>query len=510
MYPRDAAFPRPTHPAVTLVLIGVLLPACGRIGVELLPEPLTSDDTSVTLGDAGLDAGAMPPPGVGAPQPGDAGTGAGGAVEACLASCRNGHGSAQCNDRGQCVLVCSAGFADCDGEGGNGCETNLASDPVHCGTCARSCNVNTELCETGTCKLSPCPAGRAECDGDPAQLCETDLTSSAQSCGFCGNTCVVAHGSAACQQRSCVVASCDPGYADCNMNPADGCEASLSSVDHCGMCGRSCPAGDGTPSCNAGACAVTCSMTGTYALKLSIRASWPATIAVSAGSGEFTFWGQLDLNQAGTALSGSFTPCGEVVPDFRAAPLINELYGLVVPNSLFDRSPALPSVAASGALSSLSPGARFTLARTAFMYGASMSDPVAGAWPSAAALGTVDSDTDGKTAISAPYKTGAGYTPPPANNFGTVRAQTCYLATRVVFALDGMLNGCTRASGSASAQDVDSHTLGCRTSSGLRDCSTLEASHLDSNTPNFMPSTGSYQLVKLATPGCAAVRAALP
>jgi hypothetical protein len=243
---------------------------------------------------------------------------------------------------------------------------------------------------------------------------------------------------------------------------------------------------------------------------LSIPATWPATTLLSAGSGDFTFWGQLEVAQTGTNLTGTFTPCGEVVPDFRASPFINERYGVTFPNALFDRTPMLPGLPAQGTLSDVAPGARFTLARTAFLIGASLSDPVAGAWPSASSLSAVDADADGRLALSIPYKTGTGYTLPPANNLGTVRAETSYLATRIVFSLDGVLSSCTQSSGSVLAQDIDCHTLGCRVAGDLRDCNATEATHLDQNTPNFAPVAGTYQLVRLTNTGCTSVRAALP
>lgn len=54
-----------------------------------------------------------------------------------------------------------------------------------------------------------------------------------------------------------------PGFADCDMDPSNGCEASLTSVDHCGTCADSCTStvmNVTTPLCTGGACAYdTCS-----------------------------------------------------------------------------------------------------------------------------------------------------------------------------------------------------------------------------------------------------------
>jgi hypothetical protein len=46
---------------------------------------------------------------------------------------------------------------------------------------------------------------------------------------------------------------CDPGWADCNGNPADGCEVNVTSdAANCGTCGNACGAGR---MCSGGACA---------------------------------------------------------------------------------------------------------------------------------------------------------------------------------------------------------------------------------------------------------------
>jgi hypothetical protein len=501
--PRHVVRPPARHPAVLLGILPWLLAGCGRIGVDLLPEPSTTDDDPATQG-TGADA---------ATPWGEAGAGAGASAppDPCPSTCANHHGSALCVS-GVCRLTCSAGYTDCDGDGRNGCETNIASDPAHCGTCARACDLSAQLCENGVCTASPCPPGRAECDADSALMCETDLSTSAENCGFCGNPCLPQHALGGCQDRRCAITRCDQGYADCDADPQTGCEASLDSVQNCGMCGRVCPAQGGTPSCNAGTCSVSCSMTGSFALRLTIPTTWPATALVAAGSGDFSLWGLVQLAPSQGALGGTFTPCGELVPDFRATPLVSERYGLIFPNALFDGSEPLPAVATAAVPFGTSPGSRFTLAPTAFVIGARLADPVNDAWPSASTLGTSDVDRDGKPAASLPYKTaGLDYTAPPVNTVGSFRAETAYLATRFVFSLDGALDSCIASSGTVSTRDVDSHTVGCRIYPNLRDCLSLEAAHLDANTPDFVPGSGRYTLLKLQNGGsCAAVRAALP
>ncbi|HKU41732.1 MAG TPA: hypothetical protein VJR89_26425 [Polyangiales bacterium] len=181
------------------------------------------------------------------------------ACGACDRVCQNPHGTASCS-AGSCSVSCAAGWGDCDGLAANGCETNLSRDPQHCGMCTRACAAGSQVCDAGSCQLSMCPAGQGECDSDLGTVCETDLTSGVGNCGFCGNTCTIANGSAACSASSCIVAGCNGGYDDCNGLPGDGCEVRLAtSTSHCGACGEACSNAHGTTSCAAGSCAPLCS-----------------------------------------------------------------------------------------------------------------------------------------------------------------------------------------------------------------------------------------------------------
>ena len=82
-----------------------------------------------------------------------------------------------------------------------------------------------------------CPPGQEVCDG----LCVAE-TDPLYGCGSpsCA-PCAIAHGTASCQGGTCVVASCNKGYANCNANPADGCETDLTRATTCGGCNTACP-----------------------------------------------------------------------------------------------------------------------------------------------------------------------------------------------------------------------------------------------------------------------------
>lgn len=58
-------------------------------------------------------------------------------------------GSALCVSGHLRLKQCFKGFADCDGEIENGCETDLMSDSDHCGACGNSCG--SDICALGSC-----------------------------------------------------------------------------------------------------------------------------------------------------------------------------------------------------------------------------------------------------------------------------------------------------------------------------------------------------------------------
>ena len=74
-------------------------------------------------------------------------------------------------------------------------------------------------------------------DYNPAQ----DLSSDILSCGACGVVCAVANGTPACAGGTCIIASCNSGWSDCNGQYADGCEYDNSNFatdeNNCGGCG---------------------------------------------------------------------------------------------------------------------------------------------------------------------------------------------------------------------------------------------------------------------------------
>lgn len=59
----------------------------------------------------------------------------------------------------------------------------------------------------------------------------------------CPGTCTLPHASASCSGAACAIDACASGFADCNHDPADGCEADLQNDElDCGSCATACTA----------------------------------------------------------------------------------------------------------------------------------------------------------------------------------------------------------------------------------------------------------------------------
>jgi len=109
----------------------------------------------------------------------------------CL-PCRTENATARCNNQHQCdIAVCYHDWDDCDGDAANGCESNVRTDPDHCGGCAHRC---PELphAQRGCgdqCTIWRCAPGFRDCNGADDDGCETNVASDPASCGRCGHSC---------------------------------------------------------------------------------------------------------------------------------------------------------------------------------------------------------------------------------------------------------------------------------------------------------------------------------
>jgi len=165
---------------------------------------------------------------------------------ACGAACRPAHATGACV-ASQCTApTCEAGWGDCNGLAGDGCEVHLLTDAVHCGACGTRCGLPhaTAGCD-GACYIAACAFGFDDCDGDAASGCEQPVLDDPRNCGACGHACPpAAHARVGCRNASCGLESCGAGFLDCDGSPQDGCEVNgASDVANCGACGNACGQG---------------------------------------------------------------------------------------------------------------------------------------------------------------------------------------------------------------------------------------------------------------------------
>jgi hypothetical protein len=177
---------------------------------------------------------------------------------ACGSVCAFANGTGTCT-LGMCVFGdCGIGFADCDADLSNGCETNLLTSLTSCGACGQACvrPDGNAVCSFGVCQLSGCAADRGNCDGLDANGCEENLIGNLNHCGACNNRCEVSRGTPECANRTCRVASCDTGWGDCDGLYSNGCETSLTTITNCRTCGTTCSFANASATCTAAGCAI--------------------------------------------------------------------------------------------------------------------------------------------------------------------------------------------------------------------------------------------------------------
>ena len=156
---------------------------------------------------------------------------------------------------------CPGAFQHCVGDDKAACETNTALDVEHCGACGKACSTvhGTPACHDSMCSIA-CAPGFADCNGDVSDGCETDLNATNTSCGTCGHVCEGAFAKEECRAGKCVVTSCTAGYENCDDVADNGCESILASdTENCGSCKNKCVKTNATPTCSSGTCSFTCS-----------------------------------------------------------------------------------------------------------------------------------------------------------------------------------------------------------------------------------------------------------
>jgi hypothetical protein len=165
---------------------------------------------------------------------------------ACGVVCTTSNGTPNCVDSVCAIAACNTGYGDCDDSAVDGCETDLLTDPMNCGTCTMTCPSATNAsptCDMGNCSLA-CVAGYADCNPNLNEGCMTNIDTDPQNCGGCHTICPIAeNATASCSNGSCTT-TCSAGFADCDPSADAGCSTSLEDdPDHCGACGKACGSG---------------------------------------------------------------------------------------------------------------------------------------------------------------------------------------------------------------------------------------------------------------------------
>jgi serine/threonine-protein kinase len=139
--------------------------------------------------------------------------------------------------------VCRPGLKPCSG----GCVSIFLPDhgcgADACGAC-NVANATARCNQSNRCDIAVCYQDYDDCDGDPRNGCETNVRTNPDHCGGCGRKCPsLPHAQRGCGD-ACTIWRCDAGYRDCNGVLADGCETPVADDPaNCGHCGRACPAG---------------------------------------------------------------------------------------------------------------------------------------------------------------------------------------------------------------------------------------------------------------------------
>jgi hypothetical protein len=149
------------------------------------------------------------------------------------------------------ALVCGSSFKACEGQ----C-VSVDRPDRGCGADAcHACNVQnaTARCnQLHRCDIAVCYQDFDDCDGDSSNGCETNVRIDPDHCGGCGRKCpALPHAQRGCGD-ACTIWRCDSGYRDCNAVVSDGCEAAVAGdAANCGECGHACKSGQ---KCRHGEC----------------------------------------------------------------------------------------------------------------------------------------------------------------------------------------------------------------------------------------------------------------
>lgn len=155
----------------------------------------------------------------------------------------------------------SGGTAGSGASGGNGTGGAGAAGTGGSGATTTSTSATGGFSNTGGAGgmggAAPCGPDTADCDMNPANGCEASLKST-QHCGACDAPCQLANAVNPCATGECMLGACINPYENCDGVQVNGCESNLLTDKlNCGMCGKACPMD--MPNCSNGVCSMGCS-----------------------------------------------------------------------------------------------------------------------------------------------------------------------------------------------------------------------------------------------------------
>src|SRR5579871_180053 len=157
--------------------------------------------------------------------------------------CPQGHYcKVQSDTVANCVIGCTGDQQCGNGKCCGGSCSDVSSDAFNCGQCNKACagTHQSATCNNGVCSGGACDPGWGDCDGNPANGCETNLHVDPNNCTACGMKCGLPNAVVGCAD-GCYIAACQFGWADCDNNMGNGCETSvLSDPQNCGGCATPC------------------------------------------------------------------------------------------------------------------------------------------------------------------------------------------------------------------------------------------------------------------------------
>jgi len=149
-----------------------------------------------------------------------------------------------CSPSGTCTDTCT-GSSPCSGEKTccDGYCVDLSSDQLNCSGCGMACSTKNGLpaCKAGACTWT-CDPGYMHCqEGNTG--CETDIAKDPSHCGSCSTNCVTTVANATgifCSVERCSYTACSPGFANCDGNKTNGCECACGGKDQTCCPGGTC------------------------------------------------------------------------------------------------------------------------------------------------------------------------------------------------------------------------------------------------------------------------------